>query len=135
MSKSVRLSEKWFNRALWLVAFIFAWFLLGLGSAIIHDLPQVEESYTMDDFVDHAIIDPLRTQLETLQQQHRETTDKLDQAQLTLNTRRNDYQSMRRTFENWLATRDVTQQAQQDDELVKRTATLDQLKALITDCP
>jgi cation transport ATPase/predicted RNA-binding Zn-ribbon protein involved in translation (DUF1610 family) len=40
---------------------------------------------------------------------------------------------MRRTFENWLATRDVTQQAQQDDELVKRTATLDQLKALERD--
>lgn len=133
MSKGVRLSEKWFNRALWLVAFVFAWFLLGLGSALIHDLPHVEQSYTMDDFVDHAIIDPLRRQLDTLQQQHRETSDKLDQAQLTLNTRRNDYQSMRRTFENWLATRDVTQQSQQDDELVKRTAALDQLKALERD--
>jgi hypothetical protein len=130
MSKAARLSEKWFNRALWLVAFIFAWFLLGLGTAIIRDLPHVEQSYSIEDFVDHAKIDPLRTELEALQQQHTETRDKLDQAQLTLNTRRNDYQAMRRTFENWLATRDVTQQNQQDDELVTRTASLDQLKAL-----
>ena len=28
MSKSLRLSEKWFNRGLWLVAFIFAGFLI-----------------------------------------------------------------------------------------------------------
>ncbi|OYY48331.1 MAG: serine endopeptidase [Methylophilaceae bacterium 17-44-8] len=133
MSKAARLSEKWFNRALWLVAFVFAWFLLGLGTAIIRDLPHVEQTYSIEDFVDHATIDPLRAQLETLQQQHTETNDKLDQAQLTLNTRRNDYQAMRRTFENWLATRDVTQQNQQDDELVGRTATLDQLKALERD--
>jgi hypothetical protein len=133
MSKAARLSEKWFNRALWLVAFVFAWFLLGLGSAIIRDLPHVEHSYSIEDFVDHSTIDPLRTQLETLRQQHKETNDKLEQAQLTLNTRSNDYQATRRTFENWLATRDVTQQNAQDDELVSRTAKLDQLKALERD--
>lgn len=133
MSKGVRLSEKWFNRALWLVAFVFAWFLLGLGTAVIRDLPHVEETYTLEDFVDHATIDPLRAQLETLQRAHTDTNDKLDQARLTLNTRSNDYQAMRRTFENWLATRDVTQQNQQDDELVTRTARLDELKSLERD--
>ena len=44
MSKGLRLSEKWFNRGLWLIAFIFASFLIGLGSTIIADLPQVEKT-------------------------------------------------------------------------------------------
>lgn len=133
MSKGVRLSEKWFNRALWLVAFVFAWFLLGLGNAIIRDLPHVEQTYSLEDFVDHATIDPLRAKLESLQRAHTDTNDKLDQARLTLSTRGNDYQATRRTFENWLATRDVTQQSQQDDELVTRTTRLDALKALERD--
>ena len=133
MSKGLRLSEKWFNRALWLVAFAFAWFLLGLGKAVIRDLPQVEQTISIENFVDHTKIDPLRAQLKTLQQQHTETFDRLDQANLTLTTRRNDYQAARRTFENWLSTRDVTQQNSQDDELVTRTKALDSLKSLERD--
>ncbi len=31
MSKALRLSEKWFRGGLWLVAFVFASFLTGLG--------------------------------------------------------------------------------------------------------
>ena len=53
MSKALRLSEKWFRRGLWLVAFVFAWFLVGLGSTIVGDLPQVEQPRTLDDFLDH----------------------------------------------------------------------------------
>jgi hypothetical protein len=49
MSKSLRLSEKWFRRGLWLVAVVFAGFLIGLGSTLVGDLPQVERERQMDD--------------------------------------------------------------------------------------
>ena len=40
MSKSsLRLSEKWFNRALWLAAIIYAGYLIRLSSLIVGDLP------------------------------------------------------------------------------------------------
>ncbi len=35
MSKSLRLSEKWFNRGLWLVELVFAGFLIGLGGVLV----------------------------------------------------------------------------------------------------
>lgn len=42
MNNAIRLSEKWFVRALWLISLVFAFFLIGLGNAVVGDLPQVE---------------------------------------------------------------------------------------------
>ena len=36
MNKALRLSEKWFHAGLWLVAVIFAGFLIGLGGKVVH---------------------------------------------------------------------------------------------------
>lgn len=129
MNKGVRLSEKWFNRALWAIAIIFAWFLSGLGKSIIGDLPRVETDYTTEHFVNHVKIDPLRSELHTLSKQRQTLGDHLEQANLQLTTRQKDYQAARNTLENWLATRDVTKLETQDDELVHRTQMLDTLKA------
>ena len=54
MSKALRLSEKWFRRGLWLVAVVFASFLIGLGGTIVGDLPKVERPLQVDDFLDKA---------------------------------------------------------------------------------
>lgn len=128
MSKGVRLSEKWFNRALWAVAFIFAWFLTGLGKNIIGDLPRVETEYTTEHYVNQRAIEPLRTQLSGIAQQRQRLADQQEQASLQLTIRQKDYQAARSTFDNWVATRDVTQLSTQDDELVRRTQQLDALK-------
>ena len=52
MSKGLRLSEKWFRRGLWLVALVFAGFLIGLGGAVVGDLPRVEAPLQLDDYLD-----------------------------------------------------------------------------------
>ncbi|MGQ2965789.1 serine endopeptidase [Methylophilus sp.] len=133
MSKGVRLSEKWFNRALWMVAIIFAWFLTGLGQNVIGDLPRVETSYTTEHFVNHRKIDPLRTELKVLARQRQTLADQLEQVNLQLLIRQKDYQAARSLFDNWVATRDVTKQEEQDEELVSRTRALDTLKVLERD--
>ena len=46
-----RLPEKWFRRGLWLIAFIFASFLIGLGGKVINDLPSVEQTRELDDYM------------------------------------------------------------------------------------
>lgn len=130
MSKGVRLSEKWFNRALWMVAIIFAMFLTGLGKNIIGDLPRVETRYTTEHFVNHAKIDPLRTELKVLVRQHQTLADQLEQVNLQLIIRQKDYQAARTTFDNWVSARDVTDEV---DDLVGRTRTLDTLKKLERD--
>ena len=68
MSKSLRLSEKWFRRGLWLVALVFASFLIGLGGTIVGDLPKVETPLRVDDFLDKAAADKLRAEVKTARQ-------------------------------------------------------------------
>lgn len=128
MSKSLRLSEKWFRRGLWLVAFLFAWFLTGLGSTIVGDLPQVEQTRSLEDFMDPQRTPALKASIQTAEKAAEEAQAALEQAQLKLQTARADNRAARETFDNWLATRSVTQRAEQDEEVLQRTRELDRLR-------
>jgi hypothetical protein len=128
MSKSLRLSEKWFHRGLWLVAFVFASFLIGLGGTLVGDMPKVEQRQTLDDFMDPTATPPLRQAVKEAQSAAKEAQIVLEQAQLAQRVAQADNRSARETFNNWLATRQATARAEQDTELIKRTAQLDDLR-------
>lgn len=128
MSKALRLSEKWFRRGLWLVAFVFASFLVGLGGTIVGDLPKVEQRQSLDDFMDAAQAKRLRDAAKTAQVQARDAQQALEQAQLKHQVAQSDHRAARDTFGNWLATRRATERPEQDPELVRRTAELDGLR-------
>ena len=129
MSKALRLSEKWFQRGLWLVAFVFAAFLIGLGSTVVGDLPQVEKTLTLDDFIEQPVAMQARESLRTAERQGRQAQEALDQARLKLRVAQANSRSASETFNNWLATRRATERAAQDPELIERTRALDSLKA------
>ncbi|WP_091719735.1 zinc ribbon domain-containing protein [Methylobacterium phyllostachyos] len=129
MRSGSRLSERWFTLALWLVALVFAWFLIGLGSLIVGDLPQVEHRYTLEQFLD---TDQDTSSVETLKQIRREQDDtrrQTEQDQLALEAAQAASEGARETFANWLKTRDATQRVDQDPGLIARTQQLDALKA------
>ena len=125
MGKALRWSEKWFHRGLWLVAFVFAWFLVGLGSTIVGDLPQVEQQRTLDDFLDPQRAPQLRQAIDAAQRAARDAQDALDQAQLRHRTAQANHRAARDTFGSWLATRNATQRPEQDPELIERTQQLE----------
>jgi predicted RNA-binding Zn-ribbon protein involved in translation (DUF1610 family) len=129
MSKSLRLSEKWFNRGLWVIALVFAGFLIGLGNVIVGDLPQVDGRIVRDDFIDRAAVDPLRAARDAANTRAEAANPPLEQAELRLQAASQAYLSGRETFQNWVATRTATAQPGQDAELIARTADLDALKA------
>ena len=129
MSKSLRLSEKWFRRGLWLVALIFAGFLIGLGSAIVGDLPRVEQPLELEDFMDRGAADPLRQTINQTEEARKAAQSELEQTELRLDAARQANRNARETFSNWLSTRHATQLPDQDAELIARTKSLDALKA------
>jgi hypothetical protein len=128
MSKYLRLSEKWFHRALWLVALAFASFLIGLGSTIIGNLPEVETPLGLEDFMDQAAAAPLRQVLSATDDTLVAVARQLEQAELQLHASEQTSLNARETFSNWLATRHATQRPDQDAELIARTKALDMLK-------
>ncbi|MGJ7523129.1 serine endopeptidase [Variovorax sp. LT1P1] len=129
MSKSLRLSEKWFRRGLWLVAVVFASFLIGLGGTLVGDLPQVERALQLDDFIDRAAAEPLRAGVREAERTEQQAGRALEQAELKLSVAQQASRNARETFDNWVATRRATAQPDQDAELIARTRALDVLKA------
>lgn len=129
MTKSLRLTEKWMRRGLWLVAIVFASFLVGLGSVIVGDLPQVEKSLSIDDFADKKITSALKSDLKSAELAGETAETALEQAQLKRGAAQEDTAAASQTFNNWLSTRRATAQSDQDPELIARTRALDALKA------
>lgn len=126
MGKALRLSEKWFRRGLWVVALVFASFLIGLGSAVVDDLPQVEVHLALEDFVDQTQAQPLRAQLRALRTTQDQALEAREQASLRWQQARSDTQSARDSFNNWIATRSATQRSEQDPEVIARNQALEQ---------
>lgn len=129
MTKSLRLTEKWMHRGLWLVALVFAGFLIGLGSAVVGDLPQVEQTLTVDDFADKKISSELKSSVKASELAGTAADAALEQAQLKRSAAQADTAAASETFRNWLSTRRATAQPDQDTELIARTRALDALKA------
>lgn len=129
MSRALRLSEKWFRRGLWLVSFVFASFLIGLGGTLVGDLPQVEKRVTLNDFIDRPAADAARQELRSSQESERAAREELQQAELRLKVAQADTTSARDSFSNWLATRRATERSEQDPEVIARTRALDGLRA------
>ena len=129
MKAGRRLSEQWFNRALWLVAIVFAGFLIGLGSLVVGDLPDVEHRYSLEDFLDRERSVPSESRLREIRRNQADLRRQSDQTQLALEAARAASASAQDTFANWLKTRDATQRVDQDPGLIERTEQLDALKA------
>ncbi|HEX4880574.1 MAG TPA: zinc ribbon domain-containing protein [Limnobacter sp.] len=129
MSKSLRDSEKWFRRGLWLVAFLFAWFLIGLGGAIVGDLPKVEERPLLESFIEPVALRTVKEELRQAELNKREVADELEQMRLKHNAAQSDTESEKEKFMAWVATRQATDRPEQDQELIARTQTVESLEA------
>lgn len=137
MSKSLRLPEVWFQRGLWAVAIVFALFLNNLGSAVVRDLPKVENRLELSDFMDKDVTAALEEKVATAKATMEENAQAIGQAQLKYGAAKADTKKAQDDFSAWVATRNATrtaggatnQDAEQDRLLAERTARLEQIRA------
>jgi hypothetical protein len=129
MFKFLRVPDRLFKLVMWIVSFVFAGFLVGLGGKIVADLPRLEEHLSQDQFADPAALKATRDEIRKLSEQQRQLDDEQARNRLALTAASNAYQSARASYSNWLSTRTATTDPQQDPEVIQRTRGLDALKA------
>jgi predicted RNA-binding Zn-ribbon protein involved in translation (DUF1610 family) len=113
---------------MWLLSFVFASFLIGLGGLVIQDLPRVDEPIQQADFIDADAYLTTEEQLELLDQTRRTEERQVQEAATALETAARELATARTSLQNWLATRRATQQQEQDPEILSRTRLLDELE-------
>jgi predicted RNA-binding Zn-ribbon protein involved in translation (DUF1610 family) len=129
MFKALRVPERLFALAMWLVSFVFAGFLIGLGGKVVRDLPRIEADISQDEFADQTALRQARSDIRRLEREVPEIDDQLARARLEERAAVNSYQSARAAYGNWIATRNATGDPKQDPEVVQRTRDLDGLQA------
>ncbi len=128
LSKSLRLSEKWFRRGLWLVALVFAGFLVGLGDTFVRNLPRVESVRTLDEFVAQPAGRQAREAAQTARRTGQEAKAALEQAEQQHKTAVANSRAATDALSSHLATRHVTGRPDQDPELIARRDALEVAK-------
>ena len=128
MKKSQRWTEKCFKLFLWLIALGFAWFLMQLGGRIIADLPKVEATLSLEQFIDQNAINAAKARrnmsYQELLKQQNTVQEFREKAELSSDL----YYSGKTEFDNWLSTRRSIKSDSQDDQLIKRTNDLNALQ-------
>jgi len=129
MSKGLRWTEQWMRRALWLVAFIFAGFLIGLGNQVVDNIIYLAPVPDAEHFLDPARAGPLQAASRQAQKTRQDADTALEQAQQKHRVAQANTRSAREAFDNWIATRHATARPDQDGELIARNRELDKLVA------
>lgn len=127
--KSLRVPERLFAVAMWAISFVFAGFLIGLGSNVIADLPRVDTTITQESFMDPAVVRAARVRSDSLTAIVDQRTEARERAGLIAQSAENAYTNERSAFDNWIRTRVATTDPRQDPEVIRRTVRLDSLSA------
>ena len=128
MSKGLRLTEKWMQRGLWLVAILFAAFLIGLGGKLVANMWDVEPPLTVEQFMDPVQAPAVKAATQAAEKKRDAARTALEQASQKHMVAQSNSRLAQDTFRNWLATRHVTARPDQDPDLIRRTQELDVIK-------
>ncbi len=127
MFKGLRVPERLFSIIMWIVSLVFAAFLIGLGNLVIGDLPRVSEPVEVSQFVDRPAQQKVDLAARALQTKGGDISRRKQDAELKLETARNDYTAKREAYDTWISTRKATTDPKQDPEVISRNKQLDAL--------
>lgn len=128
MSKSSRRPQQLYTVIMWILSTVFAGFLIGLGSLVIADLPNVDHQTTVEDYVDKEQMSRIESSISVMNGQITNRRLDIEDAELQFQSAKNDYQNVKASLDNWLKTRTATQSTSQNPEVIKRTREVETLK-------
>ncbi len=131
MFKALSVPERLFSVIMWVVSLIFAGFLMGLGQLVIGDLPMATNPPEIAQFMDPAKLVAVRDEETRLQAKLDAIEPRYQAENLKTDSARQDYQSAKEQYDNWISTRQATTDPAQDPEVIGRTKKLDLLSEAV----
>ncbi len=127
--RGVRGPERVYTAVFWLVSFVFAGFIIGLGNLVIGDLPLVDAQVLSAPAPENPAVQAMRRQLAANHGDLARLDLRLELARLQLTQAQRASSTGTDTFRAWIAARDATTNPQQDPQVLARTRQLEALKA------
>jgi hypothetical protein len=111
----------------WLIALLFAYFLIQVGGSLIADLPLLARRPPQERFLDRPRASRLEGQLQPLQQRRDQLKTEIER--LTERQQQAGEATAREqtSFDNWRAARSATERSEQNPEVIARARQLDRL--------
>lgn len=128
MSKSTRRPQQIYSIVMWALSLVFAGILIGLGSLIIKDLPRVDKTVTVEQFVDAEALRGIEGRIDISERNARTLQRGAEDANNAYSSAAADYQSARASLENWRAARTATEAADQNPQVISRTRAVEALR-------
>jgi hypothetical protein len=111
----------------WVIALLFAWFLIRVGTSLIADLPLLSRAPQASQFRQEAAVQAVQARMAPLSEQNRLLQEQMDALQQRRNQAEETLRRDRQSFETWRAARAVTEQNDQNPEVLQRARQLDSL--------
>jgi chemotaxis protein histidine kinase CheA len=111
----------------WLIALLFAYFLIQVGGALIADLPLLSSQPRLEQYEDQPRIAALQAELEPLQSRQQALQEQADRLRERQQQASQAYAREKASFDNWRSTRSSTEQSDQNPEVIARARQLDGL--------
>ena len=109
----------------WLIALLFAYFLIQVGASLIADLPLLAAAPRLEQFLDKAQVERLEAELRPLSGERDQLRNQLLAVRQRQNEAQESYDNAKAGFENWRAARSATEQSAQNPEVISRVRQLD----------
>jgi len=127
MFKALRGPERLIRTGQGLIAILFAYFLLMLGSNLLEDLPSLQQQPSVDSYIDSQAVNQIKQQITPLQTDIEKLKATLTDKDQNRDSVLENYKDAKQSFDNWRATRSSTQLNEKNPEVINRTKKLDEL--------
>jgi len=109
----------------WVIALLFAGFLIQVGASLIADLPLLSRAPKPAEFRRDAQLQAVKARIEPLQDQNLQVREQLRDVTQRRGVVQENLRRERQSFETWRAARAVTEQSDQNPEVLQRARRLD----------
>lgn len=125
MVGSTRGPERLIRVGQWLIALLFAYFLIQVGASLIADLPLLSRAPQLEHYVDKPRVQAVEARIAPFTQKRDSLRKELEAQNERLQESRDAYERGRSSFETWRAARTATEQSAQNPEVIARARQLD----------